>query len=171
VGVSGRGRAVIENGSICHVRPEDKMATDLQMAILLFYHPSDTILSNWANKVLHGLKLIFKDELSEAKLSSFPFLFFKIKFWRNHFEIKYFLELKDFKIQYFLERNWQTYMCEYCILIHERITSTIVRVVTHLKFKDEICDVQNHRFLYKKVIPYIPNPLNLTRFLTWVFWK
>jgi hypothetical protein len=37
-GIFGRGRAVIGNGSISQVRPENKMATDLQMAILLFYH-------------------------------------------------------------------------------------------------------------------------------------
>jgi hypothetical protein len=38
MGVSGRGRAVIGSGSISQVRPEDKMAADLQMATLLFYH-------------------------------------------------------------------------------------------------------------------------------------
>jgi hypothetical protein len=37
-GVSGRDRAVIGNGSISQVRPEDKRAADLQMATLLFYH-------------------------------------------------------------------------------------------------------------------------------------
>jgi hypothetical protein len=51
MGVSSRGRvgfgaweflfkggAVIWNGSISQVRPQDKMATNLQMATLLFYH-------------------------------------------------------------------------------------------------------------------------------------
>jgi hypothetical protein len=38
MGVSGRVRAVIGNGSISQVRPEDKMATDLQMVTLLLYH-------------------------------------------------------------------------------------------------------------------------------------
>jgi hypothetical protein len=32
-----KGGAVIGNGPISQVRPEDKMAADLQMATLLFY--------------------------------------------------------------------------------------------------------------------------------------
>jgi hypothetical protein len=38
VGVSSRGGDVIGNGSISQVRPEDKMAADLQMVTSLFYH-------------------------------------------------------------------------------------------------------------------------------------
>jgi hypothetical protein len=45
------GRAVIENGSISQVRPEDKMAANLQMATLLFYQGaqsgSGTPWSQW----------------------------------------------------------------------------------------------------------------------------
>jgi hypothetical protein len=36
--VSGKGGDVIGNGSISQVRPEDKMATDIQMMTLFFYH-------------------------------------------------------------------------------------------------------------------------------------